>query len=179
MAQFDGCASHGKGNRGMNTESEVHKLVLYEARLLDEWRWDDWLDLFSDDAIYWIPIKEDVDPKLSPSIIFEDKEMLTVRIEQLARQKRLAQTPRSQTIHQITNLEVTSADSQASTVRYNLLVIEVRSGDWRHNGLGEKHFFAGRCEIAFKRIDERWKVLSKKIILLDRTQPIEGLSFLI
>jgi 3-phenylpropionate/cinnamic acid dioxygenase small subunit len=118
VAQIDGGASDEQGNCGMSIESEVNALILFEERLLDEWRWDEWLDLFANEATYWIPIKVDVDPKMSPSIIFEDKEMMTVRVEQLARQKRLSQTPRSQTMHQITNTEIIIGDSQEAVRRF-------------------------------------------------------------
>ena len=35
----------------------VQQFLFSEARLLDERRFDDWLALFSDDAIYWMPVR--------------------------------------------------------------------------------------------------------------------------
>ena len=34
---------------------EVTHLVYREAMLLDRRRWDDWIDLYTEDAMYWVP----------------------------------------------------------------------------------------------------------------------------
>jgi hypothetical protein len=39
----------------MNHES-ILKFVIQEARLLDEKRFDEWYELFTDDAFYWVPL---------------------------------------------------------------------------------------------------------------------------
>ena len=38
------------------------ELLYHEAALLDERRFDEWLALFTDDALYWVPQGEDGDP---------------------------------------------------------------------------------------------------------------------
>ena len=38
------------------TEAELAKFVYQEARLLDEKRFDEWYELFTDDAYYWVPL---------------------------------------------------------------------------------------------------------------------------
>lgn len=35
------------------TGPEAIRFVLQEARLLDEKRWDEWLELFAEDGVYW------------------------------------------------------------------------------------------------------------------------------
>ena len=37
------------------TRADVEDFLYYEAALLDEWRLEEWLDLFTDDAVYEIP----------------------------------------------------------------------------------------------------------------------------
>jgi len=44
---------------------EVEDFLFYEAELLDEWRLDEWLTLFTDDAHYYVP-STDVAPDASP-----------------------------------------------------------------------------------------------------------------
>jgi 3-phenylpropionate/cinnamic acid dioxygenase small subunit len=36
---------------------EVEQLLYWEARLLDERRFHAWLDLFTDDVRYWMPVR--------------------------------------------------------------------------------------------------------------------------
>jgi 3-phenylpropionate/cinnamic acid dioxygenase small subunit len=35
--------------------AEVSELLFREARLLDAQRWSDWLDLYAEDAVFWVP----------------------------------------------------------------------------------------------------------------------------
>ena len=38
------------------TERELIDFVVNEARLLDDKRYAEWLDLWTDDGIYWVPL---------------------------------------------------------------------------------------------------------------------------
>ena len=55
--------------------------------MLDELRFEDWLDLYTEDGHYWMP-----DAKLHASLMYEDKLLLRVRVERLAGQHLLAAT---------------------------------------------------------------------------------------
>lgn len=163
----------------MTVEAEIIGLVHKEAQLLDDWRLDEWLEMYDDEARYWIPIDEHADPERTSSIIHETKPMLRLRVEQLMRENRLAQSPRSQMMRLIGNIVVTPEEGGLAAARYNLMMMELRSGDWRQQGLGEKRFFAGRCEIRAARKDGAWRILNKTITLLDRKQPVYGMSFIL
>jgi 3-phenylpropionate/cinnamic acid dioxygenase small subunit len=39
------------------SDQELIDFVLREARLIDQQRFDEWLDLFSEDGIYWMPLE--------------------------------------------------------------------------------------------------------------------------
>ena len=53
--------------------------VLHEARLLDELRVDDWLQLFADDGFYWMPLERgQTDARLHSSLMYEDKMLLKI-----------------------------------------------------------------------------------------------------
>ncbi len=163
----------------MSAEAEIAKLVMLEARLLDEFRLDEWLELFSADATYWLPIDETADPTFTSSIIHETRDILAMRVEQLMRENRHAQSPRSEIVRCVTNLDIDLDGADAATARYNLIAIETRSGDWRQPGLGEKHFYVGRSRFDFRRHAEGWRITAKQVVLLDRRQPIEALSFIL
>lgn len=153
-------------------------LVHREARLLDSWQLDDWLALFHPDGRYWLPIEEGSDPRTTSSVIYDDVHGLAIRVEQLMRQNRISQQPRSETIHFITNVEAQDGGDRA-TVHYNLLLTELRSGDWRQQGLGQIRQHPGRVKLELRRVDGEWKILEKCLVLLERSQPIEGLSYLL
>ena len=68
--------------------------------MLDEQRFEDWLDLFTEDGHYWMPLSHGQDdPRLQASLMYEDKLLLRVRIERLAGQRTFSQQPRSRSHH--------------------------------------------------------------------------------
>ena len=63
------------------TPQQLIDLVLLEARLLDEARYDDWNALFASDGIYWVPLEPDQpEGAQHTSHLFEDKLLRDLRI---------------------------------------------------------------------------------------------------
>jgi 3-phenylpropionate/cinnamic acid dioxygenase small subunit len=66
-------------------DDELVELVYLESRLIDEKRLEEWYELFSDDARYWIPLTRGQTSALTEnSLMYEDKLLLKLRIERLA-----------------------------------------------------------------------------------------------
>ena len=64
------------------TDRELTDFVYAEARLLDELRFEDWLALFAEDGVYWMPLAPgQTDARLHASLMHEDKLLLQVRVE--------------------------------------------------------------------------------------------------
>src|SRR5690606_5006163 len=105
--------------------------------------------------------------------------ILRLRVEQLMREDRLAQTPRSQIMRLVGNIVLDDRDGEHPQVRYNLLATELRSGDWRQRGLGDKRTFTGYCRLRLQRTNGAWRIAAKTIVLLERHQPVMGLSFIL
>lgn len=157
----------------------IQSLIHRECSLLDEGKLDDWLQLYADDAIYWVPIDETADPLKESSVIYDNRLRLAMRVEQIMRQKRVSQTPASQSMRMVSNLEVSEIGPDQAEAHYSLVAFEVRSGDWRQQGLGETRIFPGHCTMKFQREGDGWKIKSKTFVLLNRKQPIVGLSFIL
>lgn len=163
----------------MTMESEISAFVYREARLLDEWKLDEWLRLFTEDGIYWLPIDEHGDPRVSSSIIYDDKRRREMRVDQLLSGRGASQTPRSEMLHNIGNLEISPAGPAGASVRYNVIVAELRPGDWRQAGLGKEALYSGRCLLRLRREQGEWRMAEKRLVLLKRNQPLENLSFIL
>ena len=81
-------------------DAEVIAFVVHEARLIDEQRFDEWLDLFTDDGRYWMPLEMgQTDPILHNSLYYDDKVLLRIRIERLKGAKTYSQKPKSRCHH--------------------------------------------------------------------------------
>jgi 3-phenylpropionate/cinnamic acid dioxygenase small subunit len=94
----------------MTDQALIH-FVLAEARLLDELRFDDWLNLFTEDGMYWMPLAHgQTDPKLHASLMYEDKLLLRIRVERLRGARTFSQQPRSRCHHLLQQPTVESRD---------------------------------------------------------------------
>ena len=88
-------------------DQQLADFVYAEARLLDEQRFEQWLELFSEDGYYWMPLSHDqTNPILQGSLMYEDKLLLRVRVERLAGQRTFSQQPRSRSHHLLARPEV-------------------------------------------------------------------------
>jgi 3-phenylpropionate/cinnamic acid dioxygenase small subunit len=89
--------------------------VLREARLLDEQRFDDWTALFTEDGHYWMPVEPgQTDPRLTTSLLYEDKLLLRIRAERLKGARTFSQKPRSRSHHLLQTPQVDRRDDAAN-----------------------------------------------------------------
>ena len=90
--------------------NDVAAFIYREARLLDEKRFDEWYELFTDDGYYWVPlVPGQTDPLLHNSLAYEDKLLLKLRIERLKLPTAYAQKPASRCHHVMQAPEVEKA----------------------------------------------------------------------
>lgn len=91
-------------------QSELAEFVAHEYLLLDQARYADWLALFSPDGHYWLPCSaEQTDPG-EPSLAYEDRLMLSIRIERLSHPQAHSQHPPSRSLHVLQASRLVSSD---------------------------------------------------------------------
>jgi len=156
--------------------SELHYQVcqfLYrEARLADTHAYDEWEALWTDDAVYWIPANGlDTDPEHEMSILYDNRSRIAVRIKQLKTGRRHTQAPRSELAHAITNVEIIGVDGEEVDVLANAMVYE--------DNLRGETVWAARNEYKLRRVNGEFKLVRKKVGLVNNAKPIFTLSFLI
>ncbi len=160
--------------------ADAEDFLYREARLLDGRDYAAWLELFTDDAIYWLPMDENADPERESSILYDDAETLRMRVHQLMHKPHFAQVPPSRTVHAVSNVEVApAARGDEALVRCAVTVTELREGDFQQLGLGEQRVFAGHCEYRLRQQEGGLAIAIKKLVLISRNLPIENLSFLL
>ena len=144
--------------------SEIEALVLREARLLDERRWAEWLALFAEDAVYWIPTQPNQSsPREALSILYEPKSLLAVRVERLSRGEMHVQSPPSRTVHHVSAIEVDGEEARSS-----LVVAEWRAGDAR--------WFAARVTHKVRKEANGLRIVLKRVELTDGEAPHRAIA---
>ncbi|MDT3669505.1 MAG: aromatic-ring-hydroxylating dioxygenase subunit beta [Aromatoleum sp.] len=140
------------------THKTLTDFVYAEARMLDEQRFEDWLNLFADDGYYWMPLSHgQTDPKLQTSLMYEDKLLLRVRVERLAGQRTFSQQPKSRCHHLLQAPTIESSDlAGAHVVRTAFHYVETRQDrQTLYAGWTTHHLVADgdALKIRLKRVD--------------------------
>ncbi|MGH2820790.1 MAG: aromatic-ring-hydroxylating dioxygenase subunit beta [Actinomycetota bacterium] len=165
------------------TVEQAKELLFLEARLLDERRYEEWLELFTEDGLYWLPIHHDggtADPRSAVSVIYDDSERRGERVFRTLHTPVLDQNPPSRTIHLVSNVEVDGeAEEGDAAVRCVQIIAEMRPGGPGQVGLGEPRMFAARCRYGMRLVDERWRISLKKLMLIDSDRPLYNLTFIL
>lgn len=146
-------------------KDELAGFVLQEARALDERRFADWLALFAEDGVYWVPTTPaQHSPHEALSLFYETRALLAMRVARLERPDLHAQTPPSRTLHHVGAIEVVD-DLE---VRSSLIVAEWRSGETR--------WFAGRVTHRLRRESAGLRIVLKRVDIIDSESPQRALT---
>lgn len=139
--------------------ADLAGFVYHEARLIDEKRFDEWYDLFTEDGLYWMPLTRDQpDGRLHTSLLYEDRLLLQVRIARLAKPNSFSQSQPSFCQHVLQAPQVESRDDEQRryVMRTPFLYAESQ-GDHQqlYAGVAWHHLaeVGGRLRLAVKKID--------------------------
>ena len=133
--------------------------VIREARLIDQHRFEEWLGLFADDGIYWMPLEwGQTDTRLTASLMHEDKLLLTVRVERLKGNRTFSQKPKSRCHHVLQVPQVDKRDEAANEYATwtPMHYVETRQDDQQLYAAGATHTLKvvdGKLKIKLKRVD--------------------------
>ena len=89
--------------------TDVEDFLFAEAELLDEWRLPEWLELFTDDAIYYVPATDlavDASPDNNLFYVADDRFRLSERVKRLMKRTAHAEFPHSRTRHLVSNVRI-------------------------------------------------------------------------
>ena len=144
------------------------QFYIREAWLLDERKLQEWLDLFTDDVLYFMPrrknvLRREAEREVTPlgdlAIFEEDKRYLAMRVARLDTGMAWAEDPPSRTRHLIGNLEARRLDNGEVETRTAFLV-------YRSHLETDAQLLSGCREDRLRQIDGVWKV-ARRTILLD------------
>ncbi|SRR5579884_1005093 len=152
--------------------NKVEQFIYLEARLADENRYDEWLALWTEDPLYWVPCgRDDIDPKREVSLIYDDRTRLETRIARLKSGVAHAQEPKSRMRRVVSNIEMEEGANGEITVFANFMLAELRRG--------VQDVFAGRTIYRLRPAGDSFKLAYKKVLLVNNDEYIDNLTFLI
>ena len=147
------------------------QFLYHEARLLDTQQLEAWLELFTEDATYWVPLeRSQKDPIETSSIIYDDRTLLGLRVAQARHPRAHARLPLARTVHQIGNVSVLNEDKTETRVTSVLQVIE-----WRND---RQRTWGALVEHHLRREGERFRIAHKRIDLVNSEGELDGIAIL-
>jgi len=141
----------------VDTQRAVEQFLYQQSEILDTRQWQSFIDLFTPDGVYWVPITQDqTEWEGSPSIFAEDKLMMEVRMRRVLHPQAWSQAPMWATNHQVSNVVIEKETATEVQVRSRFHLMELRRDTVRHFGGTYKHTLVksgGGYKIKLQRVD--------------------------
>ena len=140
----------------MDAQHAVEQFLYRQSELLDSKQWQPWIDLFTDDGVYWMP----ADPAHThwdgvPAIFAEDKNLMNVRMKRVLHPDAWSQRPLWGTNHVVSNVVIEKDASGEVIARSRFHMMELRRDDLRH--------FAGSYRHHLKRVGEDFRIKLQRV----------------
>ncbi len=153
--------------------ADIEDFFYAEAELLDERRFPEWLDLLTEDLVYFMPIQRNVkfgnadrqETRFGVDVSWFDEDKWTVskRVEQLMTGLHWAEEPASRVSHFVTNVRIKEARPTLEDPKE--VVVTSRFLIYQNRIERETAVFAGKREDLLRRVDDAWKIARRRITL--------------
>lgn len=112
------------------TRAQAEDFLFAEARLLDDWKLNDWAALFTDDGEYLVPPLDapDAEPSDSLFLVLDDRHRLAERAKRLLKKQAHAEYPHARLRRLVGNVLVESCENGRARVSCNFVVYRSRAG---------------------------------------------------
>lgn len=139
-------------------QQRVEQFLYYQSELLDQKQWGAYIDLFSPDGVYWMPVTPEQTEWLdSPSIFAEDRRMMEIRMGRVQHPNAWSQAPQWGTSHVVGNVVIESVEGSRVVVRSRFQMMELRRDQLRHFAGTYRHTLllcpGEELQIALQRVD--------------------------
>lgn len=150
--------------------NDIQKFLYHEARLLDEQRWEEWNELYLEDAEYWVPATPDQpDPQNHVSLIYETGLLRAVRIKRYKHPNAFSLQPKPRSVHTISNVMLDGYDMDAAecSVTSRFIMLQYRRE--------KQEVFAGAYHHKLRITEDSFKIAAKRVDLLNCDAPLENI----
>jgi len=152
----------------MSLYEEVVAFLVDEAELLDEGRFGDWLELWTDDCRYRMPIRVTRERGQSGDIaydmqhFYDDRDSLQKRVDRLKTEFAWAEDPPSRTRHFVSNVRVRPGEREEEIRVKSYLLVYRSRGD-----SPDADLIAGERRDVLRRVGGRLR-LSERVFIIDQ-----------
>lgn len=156
---------------------DFEQFIYREARLADEHDYDAWEELWTDDALYWVPAAvSHENPETKVSIMYDNRNRISTRLKQLRTGKRYAQAPASKLRRVVSNIEIEGTVRQESgyvdtILGANFILFESKER--------RVEVWGGRTTYQIRDVEGVLKLARKTVNLVNQAEVLPTMGFLI
>ena len=164
---------------------DIESFLYKEAELLDERRFDEWLDLIAEDIHYFMPMRRNVKfgederefTRADSDINWfdEGKDTLSRRVRQIETGIHWAEEPQSRIAHLVSNVQLIEASPSVAEPRE--VAVKCRFLIYRNRVETETDLLVGKREDRLRREGDDWLIARRKIILDQNVLLSKNLTF--
>ena len=148
------------------------EFVHEECELLDAARFDEWLQLFTSDAQYWVPLVHgQPDPDADFSLMIENPLLLRMRVERMQHPSAHGMRVPIYTSRLVGNVMVQHADVLEAEVTARFVLTESENDRQR--------IFAGQYHYSLVRHGDAWKMQRKRVNLVNCDSPFASIQIIL
>lgn len=155
--------------------SDYEDFLYREAALLDDWRLDEWFELFTPDSVYEVPTMSaglGAQPDSTLFYVADDHRRLRHRVNRLNKPTAHAEWPHSATVHMVSNVRIEGVDDLG--VHVACAFVTYRS---KHNITDT---YIGYIYYTFVEVDGELRIRSKRVVLgMNSLQPHGKISIIL
>ena len=150
-----------RGN-GADRLREIEQFLYRQVELLDRRQWSDFIELFTADGRYWMPAApEQTTGEGVPSIFYEDRDLMRVRMKRVTHPHAWSQAPDWGTNHLVSNVMIEREDGRTGevVVRSRFHMMEFRRDATRH--------FAGSYIHHLRPTRDGWRIRLQRVDMVN------------
>lgn len=151
----------------VETQLAVEQFLYRQAALVDDRRFEEWIDLFTDDGKYWMPAGENQETAEGvPNIFYEDKFLMEMRMKRVLHPNAHSQAPEQRLSRVVSNVMIQSEDGNGDVVvQSKFHCVEYR--------LETQRYFAGKYTHHLKKTGDGYRIAMQRVDLANVEGPFD------
>ena len=147
------------------TRAEIEDFLFHEAALLDNWQLDEWQQLLTEDACYYVPPNDapEGDARTTLFIIADDRERIRQRVIRVLDPNCHAESPKSHLSRVIGNVRIVGVEGDFVTVTANFICHRYRRYERGGEYVGVLRYVLRRDGASFRIKERRLQLKSHEL----------------
>lgn len=150
--------------------ADVTEFLWQEADMLDAKNYGAWLDLWTQDGIYILPMGDGEDYKNQLNLCYDDDKMRRMRVDRFNRGFSISSAPAADTVRTVSRIVIESAEDDTIKVRAAEHLIE--------NKFGRQRVWAANLFYTLRKTEDGFKLDRKIAKLLNSDGMLNSFSYL-